>query len=444
LTYASARLREVFAGLDMKFSENWCAVVVDACKDRINLKDITLEEGAESAALTKFWQRAELALESDSVHEAALVAGEAFVIVWPDEAGEPDAYYNDPRLAHVVYDTENPRRVAWACKWWADADQVYHLTLYYPDRIEHYVARKAGLPERASAFVQEDIEPNPYGEVPVFHFTTQRRAIKSDLKPAVPLQDAINKLMADMLVAAEFGALRQRYIISDSEIAGKLKNAPNEIWMLPAGDGKGQGTQVGQFEASDLANYISAAENLATTLAAITSTPKHVFFGADSQLSGEALIAMEAPLVRKAQDRIDRFTPVWQKVAAFALKIAGETVDPNTIEVNFDTPATVQPRTVAEIMGLRTAANLPLASALRMDGMSEQDIAVILRERAQENAAKGAVGAAGIGGAVMTPERLAAQGNAEQRGTGIAQRLLTKSLDQAATDARAAVSARNA
>ena len=37
LKYTAERLREVFNKLDVKFIENWCAVVIDAAIDRINL-----------------------------------------------------------------------------------------------------------------------------------------------------------------------------------------------------------------------------------------------------------------------------------------------------------------------------------------------------------------------------------------------------------------------
>ena len=49
---------------------------------------------------------------------------------------------------------------------------------------------------------------------------------QSEIAMVMSNQDAINKLLADMMVAAEFGAFRQRYIISQVD-PGSLKNAPN-------------------------------------------------------------------------------------------------------------------------------------------------------------------------------------------------------------------------
>ena len=183
-------------------------------------------------------------------------------------------------------------------KWHYDEEGYPHITLYYPDRLEYY---KAGVkePKSAAAFIADETmatAPNPYGEIPVFHLRRERRKIKSELENVVTIQDAINKLFADMMVAAEFGAFPQRYVISQMEANGQLKNAPNEIWQLWAGDGQGQDTEAGQFEPTDLDNYLKAMDKLAQAMAIISKTPKHFFFAQDVDPSGEALITMEAPL----------------------------------------------------------------------------------------------------------------------------------------------------
>ena len=390
LMYTARRLEEIFRGLDAEFTQNWCSVVIDSAKDRINLYGFQIAESGLQQTLNELVHVNELLLEADDVHEAALVTGEAFVIAWPNDDNQPQAYYNDPRLCHVFYDPENPRKISFAAKWWVADDQTMRMTLYYPDRLEYYATRqKAENVNRAAAF--EPMEPptatNPHGRVPVFHFRTQRRVIKSDLKSTVPLQNGINKILADMMVAAEYGAFKQRYVISNADTKGKLRNAPNEVWDLPAGDGMGQQTQVGEFSATDLGNYLEAIDKLATALAAITRTPKHFFFSESSDPSGEALIAMEAPLNKKCQDRIDRFIPVWQDLAAFLLQLAGDTVRPQDITPLFDRPETIQPRTQAEITQIRTGSGVPLTTALRQEGWTKAELDEMAVDKAAEQAA---------------------------------------------------------
>jgi hypothetical protein len=204
--------------------------------------------------------------------------------------------------------------------------------------------------------------------------------VRSDLKNVVPIQNAVNKLVADMMVAAEFGAFKQRYIISNAEIQGKLKNSPDEIWDLPAGDGMGQQTQAGQFDATPLANYLEAIEKQVAAISSITRTPKHYFFQIGSNISGEALIAMEASLNKKAQDRIDRYAPEWKNVTLFMLKHSGQEVKSADVTVRFDRPETIQPRTQAETRQMNTTAGIPLETTLREEGKSEEEIKQVMSD----------------------------------------------------------------
>ncbi len=388
LLYTAKRLEEIFKGVDAVFVENWCSVVIDAVKDRINLRTV---QTPNPEAWSEIWEGSELALESDDVHEAALVAGESFLITWPDEDGTAQAYYNDPRLCHVWYQAENPRLKRFAAKWWVTDEGTMQMTLYYPDRLEYYeTKKKAENVTAATAFEpMGDSAANPYNEIPVWHFRTgSRRMAMSDLKNVIPIQNGINKLLTDMMVAAEYGAFKQRYVISNADALGKLKNAPNEVWSIPAGDGIGQQTMVGQFDVTPLKNYLDAIDNMAGSLSTITRTPKHYFFSIGSNLSGESLIAMEAPLNKKAQDRIDRFAPEWQKAAAFLLRIAG--VNANTEEVMpvFDKPSMIQPRTEAETIKMQVDAGMALVTALRKNGWSDEDIAQMQRDKQAERSAE--------------------------------------------------------
>jgi len=389
LLYTNKRLEEIFRGMDAVFVENWCAVVIDSVRDRINLRGIRVGAGAQSR-WEELWDESQLKLESDDVHEAVLVAGESFIVAWPDEGGEPQAYFNDPRLCHVFYDPENPRIKRFAAKWWVTEEETARLTLYYPDRLEYYGTKnKFNGVSSARAFLplEEPQAENPYGQIPVFHFRLGRRsggAIKSDLKNVIPVQNGINKLLTDMMVAAEYGAFKQRYIISNADVGGKLKNAPNEIWDLPAGDGMSQQTQAGQFDATPLDNYLKAIENLSTAVSSITRTPKHYFFSVGSNLSGESLTAMEAPLNKKAQDRIDRFIPEWKEVARFMMLVARVEVGIRDIAIEFDAPEMVQPRTEAETREINVRAGMPLVTACRESGWNQEQIDKMLKDKEEE------------------------------------------------------------
>ncbi len=407
MVYTSSRLKEIFKDLDVIFNENWCSVVIDAATDRINLQGFVVAGGEEvGTKLTTIFQELQVGLEADDVHEAALVTGEAFLIVWKEgEDPLPQVYYNDPRLCHVFYDPENPRKKSFAAKWWVDEQLKTRLTLYYPDRLEYYISRgKTDSPSSANAFQPLPDEPqadNPFEEIPVFHFRPERRTIKGDLANVVPIQNGINKLLADMMVAAEYGAFKQRWVISNSDTT-KLRNAPNEVWNIPAGDGVGQQSQVGQFDASDLTNYLNAINSLAAAAAIISRTPKHYLFEQAGTPSGEALIAMEAPLNKRIQNHIDRFTITWREVAAFLLKISGASEVPLiSIQPQFAKPETVQPKTEADIRKTNVDSGVPLATALRWEGKSQEQIDQLMKDKAEERKAS----QAGLAKALLDAQR---------------------------------------
>lgn len=389
MVFSNERLRKIFGGTLINFIENWCSVVIDSTKERIELTGFQVPEQVNDVA-DRVWGRNLMAIESDYLHEAALVTSEAFLIVWPNEAGEAELFYNDPRLCHAFYESENPRKMRFAAKMWVDENEKYRMTLYYPDRLEYYRTDKpvkevtdyrAFIPDIGEN--EENIAINEYGQIPVFHFRMGTRGYKGDLKDVIPIQNAVNKLLSDMIVAAEFGAFQQRWVISNGDI-GKLKNAPNEIWNLPGGVGGdlgGQNTTVGSFPATDLDNYLKAMEHLSADISRISRTPKHYFFSSGGDPSGEALMAMESPLNKKVKDRIELFEPVWKAAMSFALRISGYEVPLEEIIPKWDEIETVQPKTKAEIRMYATQAGIPLITQLKREGWSEEEISQMIADR---------------------------------------------------------------
>lgn len=392
LIYSTSRLKEVFKNMNASFNENWISVVVNAGMDRLILKGWTTEDETANEFLSQIYSKNQIDLESDDVHLAAMITHEAFIVAWKNEEGS-EVYYNDPRMCHMFYDPANPKKKQYAAKWWAGSDQHFYMTLYYADRLEYYITKsiiKSGLPKSALDFVAREpaTAPNPFKEIPVFHFRTDRRAQTSDITNIITLQDAVNKLLADMMVSAEFGAYRQRYVISNSETTS-LKNAPNEIWEIPAGDGQGQNSQVGEFEQTDLKNFLEAIDNLANAIAVISRTPKHYFMSTGSDVSGEALLAMESPLVAKVERHQKRFGSTWIELGAFLAKLEGVEIDPDTLQLIWQPAQSVQPKTEAETIKTNVEAGLPLKTTLRWAGKSKKEIEDIQKELDAEKKAKG-------------------------------------------------------
>ena len=121
MVYTAERLEKIFQNVNARFVENWCAVVVDSALERIELKALKVA-GNESAdtALQALFAANDLNLEADDAHLGALVTGEAYLVIWPDEGNRAEVYYNDGSMCHLFYDAERPRVKRFAAKWWDD------------------------------------------------------------------------------------------------------------------------------------------------------------------------------------------------------------------------------------------------------------------------------------------------------------------------------------
>lgn len=386
LQYSTQKLHEIFSNINAHFEQNWITVVLDSALDKLIFKGWNAKNKAINDRLDKLYTQLNLRVESDDIMEAALTTHEAYLIVWLED-GEIDAFYNDPRMVHMFYDSVNPHKKEFAAKWFINRDGFYEMTLYYPDRIEYYIARKktqgGAVPSSAKEFMPKEVPQaeNPYGQIPVFHFRINHKGNVSDISKVLTLQDAVNKTLADMMVAAEFGAFAQRYVITNSDTRA-LKNAPNEIWQIPI-DETGT-TQVGQFAPTNLSNFLDSIDKLATAIATIARVPKHYFFSMGSNPSGEALMALEAPLIARVEKHQSRFQSTFVEVAQFLLLLSGIAIGEEEIDVVFEPAQSIQPFTEAQTIKTLREAGLPLATILRWAGKDETEIANIEKEIATE------------------------------------------------------------
>ena len=384
LVYSAARLREVFKDNFAKFDQNWCSVVVNATLDRINLKGFNVINDVKiNQKLNELFVDNNLQLDAIDVHKNSLIAGESYIIAWKNAAGEMEIYQNPPYMCHLFYREDAPKIKRFAVKWFkGEDDEKWHITLYYADHLEYFVSKGKDIPGDAKGFEKEKPNAsNPFGIVPVFHFKCP-----SDLKDIITNQDAINKLFADEMVAGEFGAFKQRWVISNADITD-LKNAPNEVWGIPAGDKQSQDTSVGEFNGEDLAKFYNAIEKVANFIAINTRTPRHYLSDVGAGISGDALIAMEAPLVKKVEQRIQQFTITWQELALFLLQLdnpgAGAYQSPikkSQIMPIWGRVKSEQPIAEMQSINFGTSSGIALVTMLRRMGWGKDEIDQALKD----------------------------------------------------------------
>lgn len=366
--WMTERLRRVFGPLyEGALQTNLCELAVEAVVRRLEVTgwadkhpaeveeppggtDPETSTAAVADAAVNFanaqWEANRLDLEQEELYRAAQVAGEHYAMVWPrytDDVGSTVQAKDDNGIplydivladARTVYVKLGPRgQRLWAVQVWLDVDaRCWRAVVYYPDeivRLRTQPTQAAGRgpsrdwPQRADRFLLDPDDgggQNPMGVVAVYRFARDK-AGRSRLRHLIPIQDKINKLEANKMVAAEFLAWRQRYILSAQDIPDdQLRPAPGSVLVLdPGGDGvegNQAPTKVGEFSATDLSNYDGATKSEIEMFFTVAQLPKHLMVNPGTEPSGDAVKADEGPFVALCDDWAQMLTGTWEDIMA--------------------------------------------------------------------------------------------------------------------------------
>jgi len=343
LSYGTDRFKEEFGSSFDGLVSNWCAPVVDAVLDKLEVIGVKIP-GAEamSDAIWNILRRNDLDEQQDELHEGVLVESRAYAIIWPDPKLGVRFDWQPAQNVRIKYADDDDRIPVWAMKRWITSSGVSRINLYFADRIEKW----HGVDEPSNrdrfftpqALPNSGIEPfivpgepwplpNPLGEVPVVEFSNR---VGSEIKGVIPLQDGVNYLLTSGFGAAEFNAMKQKVMMTNvDEPKGGWSNNPGRVWHLPSAldpDGKPINSTIGEFSATDLAPYRSYIEMILQQIALTTKTPVRLFFQSDrggrgDAPSGDALRVDDQPLIDKVQSKQKRLGNSWYRVMGLAAKI---------------------------------------------------------------------------------------------------------------------------
>jgi hypothetical protein len=423
LAFASLKFRQSFGYLFRALADNWCEIVVDAPVERLFVEGFRF--GKDKPADTNawdIWQANGLDSESVMAHTESVKDGRAFILVGPDEynTGFPQITVEHASQVVVEHAPGNRRVRLAALKKWRDDDSGYeYATLYLPDRIWKWETKEPtkyapadGISRNWVPRAGEESGRNrsaPFVPmIPLENNPTMLGGGRSDLKPAIPLQDAINKELADMLVASEFGAYIQRWVTGlqvDTDAEGPTSNMELKFAVSRLIVAEDEKAKFGQFQATDLNNYVGAIAMLLQHLAAQTRTPPHYLLGQIVNVSGDALKAAETGLVAKVKRKQIDFSDSWEEAIRLALKLQGgeEAAKPMNAETIWRDPEYRSEGEMVDAALKRRALGVPLEAIWEMIGASPQQVEdwalkLDLPERLSTIGASGSLAAAGRAG----------------------------------------------
>jgi hypothetical protein len=380
--FASLRLRRAMQATGTDFRINFARIPVTSVVNRLEISSTACPTDDEATAwIQQQWEGNDLDLEAPNFHLRACEYGDSYAIVWPqpdDEDTEDTASveamgeldrgsestdridvgisYNSPLCCRIIYDPEHTRRKAFAIKRWDIPGGAVRVDLYYADRLERYVTKpKTNNPEAGDfyRFHDDDIDdvwpaPNPYGEVPVFHFRNDRPYGTPEHKGFYGTQNALRKLFISHMATVDYQAFQQRYALTAGEsdtseaAAGdedefsfgddatgatkttggssrsQLNAGPGELWWM-----RGV-TQVGAFPEADPDVFMKPAKDYLRFGAQATDTPVRLFdVLTGQQPSAASQKEADGPHTKKVRNRALSFGGTWRGIWECALRMAG-------------------------------------------------------------------------------------------------------------------------
>lgn len=381
LAFASSKFREAFGGLFSAFADNFIPLVVNAVSERLIVQGFRYGDDPKADKdAAAFWQKNNLDAGSQLAQKQALVKGDSYAIVWGDEDGQPKVSMETPNQVLVAFAPgDRTQRVA-ALKRWSDSNGK-HAVLFFPGGVYRFLWSEANngtwTPEPGYSFPAA----NPLGVVPVVPLINDPSLDSSygtsEFVQVIPLQDAINKTITDMLVASEYIAYPQRWVTGlelPEDDQGRTI-PPYQFSVDKFLVAEDTGAKFGTLDAGQLTNYISAVETLVQHVSTQTRTPPHYFNVGGNLPSGDAIKAAETGLVSKSRQKMVYFGEAWEEVIRLCFKVVG---DPRGDVMNAETiwtnPEYRSESELADALVKRAAIGVPREQLWEDAGYTVQQI----------------------------------------------------------------------
>jgi hypothetical protein len=211
---------------------------------------------------------------------------------------------------------------------------------------------------------------------------------RSEIERVIPQQNAVNKLVADMIVASEFGSFKQRWatgleIPEDPETHRPIEPFQAAIDRLWVSEGKD--TKFGEFGETDLSNFVAAIELQVQHIASQTRTPPHYFYLRGSFPSGESIKSAETGLVAKVRRRMVPYSEGWEDVIRLAFRVTQDPrADSPQAELVWADPESRTESQHIDAVVKRKDLGVPLEQLWEDAGYSPQQIQRFKTMRAEE------------------------------------------------------------
>lgn len=339
------------------------------------------------------WIANDLDQLSGLAHREALLLGDSYCMVWANQYGAPKVTVESAKQVTVQLDP-GTRQVVAAVKRW-ETSTTTEAVLYLPDSITRLRSNQTGATTNGFRTVEEIA--NPLGVVPVVPIRNSDRILDdrgaSEITDLMPLCDALNKSLADMMVTSEFVGRPRRWAtgIELAEETDPDTGDTREVNPIPEGSramiSESPDAKFGQLPSADLGGYEASVRVLLGQIMAVSTLPAHyVGVFTDNPASADALRAAEASLTARVEARQATFGRAWEQVGRLMIAVR-DGRDPNAIDLRVQW-SDASTRSIAQeadaAVKLFQAGILPITAVLSKLGYSADQISEIRVARRAE------------------------------------------------------------
>jgi hypothetical protein len=356
-------------------------IVVESLTQSLFVEGFRGQREADNSSVWDIWQANRLDARQAGIHRAALAYGTAYAVVLP---GDPVPVIRgvSPRKLIAEYgdDPDWPvhaleRRSKTVYRLYDDAavyvlrrtDDAFELT----DQLEHRSEVTPIVRYLDREDLDDDDEPSDDSRVGPGR---RSRLVAGQVAPLMSIQDQIDLITFNLLIAQHYAAFRQRWAIGwvpDSEDQKAKVGAARMMTF----DEDPERMKLGEFEATNLEGYIKSREASLRHAATLSQTPAHELIGELINLSAEALAAAEASRDRKVDDRQTVLGEAHEQTLRLAAALASIEVPDGAQVIWRDTSARSFAAIVDGLGKLATMLGVPARELWeRIPGVSQQDV----------------------------------------------------------------------
>ena len=420
-TQLTDRIRQFLqASRSANFTVNYCPIVVDSKADRLKVTGFSVED-TQKEMIWNWWRRNRMDRKQGIIHRAACRDGDAFVLIEWDPVANMPRFHFEPVYAGsgtmVYYSDERRDEIEMASKTWQmrsglGAGKVVRKNLYFPDRIEKYIGHSDIAYGNWQPYEDETTTPMPgklgiagvnwwthdgteLGDplgIPIVHFKNNDSGDsygKSDLHNVIPVQDALNKAMIDLLGTMDVSGFPLLVGVgTDSWV--DVKVGPGAVAAVSASKNE---ADLKSIPGENPAGLLAAYNALVMEIARISGTPLS-YFQASGQTPAEGTMKQqEITLIARVEKSQTDYGNAWEDCFNIARRLhnafgTGEELDTDElIETVWKPAASRNEKEHAETLAIKVEKlGVSEEKAQEEIGYDADDIAAFRRTKMRRQA----------------------------------------------------------